>query len=325
MDNELNTFMIHSCDATCRPKTPGTLITLKNAGETGDMWMIPLFSGVYVSFNDLHMHTIPVMQSSCARRMLINYCEEGRCEVNLGDAGYVFVDKGLLSIDTHTVKHDFKSPTGRYKGTELFIDFSALQQDNPPVFETMDIDIRQIRAKFCPDDESFLARAPDTITQIFRKMAECSSSLTLLRLSVLRLLYELSVLVKGEMAVKNSFLTRGQAEIAKRTYQIVTDRLSHKYSVSEIADSFGISETSLRNYFQQVYGESIPSLIRRKRMEQAAAVLVNTDKAITEIALLAGYENQSKFSAAFKRYYGDSPMEYRRMERLNTKGEHWDD
>lgn len=315
-------FMIHNCPTIYQDQPPGTLITINHADTSGTMWIIPLFEGIYLSINDFNMYQIPVLPSEHINHMLINYCIEGRCEVNLGEDGFIFVDQEFLSIDTHTAQQDFTSPTGRYQGLELFFDFDSISGCYPEILTQLGINLWQIRNKFCPDNISFLAKAPESVIDIFTELAGQTGALTLMRLSVLKLLYELSVLDRQAIPEKRLFLTRSQTAIAKRTCEIITTNPSQKHSVAKIAAHFGISETSLRNYFKQVYGESIPSLLRRRRMDQAAADLCNTAKSITEIAMEAGYENQSKFSAAFKRYYRETPMEYRRMKLLDRKGEH---
>ena len=47
-------------------------------------------------------------------------------------------------------------------------------------------------------------------------------------------------------------------------------------------------------------------------MQSAAQILIHTTQTIEEIAETFGYENESKFSAAFKRIMGDSPGVYRK-------------
>ena len=54
------------------------------------------------------------------------------------------------------------------------------------------------------------------------------------------------------------------------------------------------------------------SFIRMQKMQHAAQALIHTTCTIEEIAEEFGYENESKFSAAFKKIMGDSPSVYRR-------------
>ena len=47
-------------------------------------------------------------------------------------------------------------------------------------------------------------------------------------------------------------------------------------------------------------------------MARAAQLLRETDESVAEIARAVGYESQSKFTAAFKEYFGVLPKEYRK-------------
>jgi AraC-like DNA-binding protein len=47
-------------------------------------------------------------------------------------------------------------------------------------------------------------------------------------------------------------------------------------------------------------------------MENAAQLLRETRDSVAGIAATVGYENQSKFTAAFKETYGMLPTEYRK-------------
>lgn len=75
---------------------------------------------------------------------------------------------------------------------------------------------------------------------------------------------------------------------------------------------FGLAESSLKRCFKSIAGASIGTFIKTKRMEAAAELLVSEPAlSIGEIGSVAGYENQSKFSAAFKSVMGVTPQAYR--------------
>ena len=54
------------------------------------------------------------------------------------------------------------------------------------------------------------------------------------------------------------------------------------------------------------------SFIRVQKMQEAAQILIHTNDTIEMIAQNFGYENESKFSAAFKKIMGDTPGVYRK-------------
>ena len=89
-----------------------------------------------------------------------------------------------------------------------------------------------------------------------------------------------------------------------------------RHSSAELARQFGISDTSLKNYFRHTYGCGYREYQNRFRMRAASAYLETTDKKVVEIAQLVGYASQAKFSTAFKKFYGMTPQEYRRTKRI---------
>ena len=50
------------------------------------------------------------------------------------------------------------------------------------------------------------------------------------------------------------------------------------------------------------------------RMKHAARMLLETDKSIAEVAKAVGYESQSKFTAAFQKYYNTAPLKYKNQQ-----------
>ena len=68
----------------------------------------------------------------------------------------------------------------------------------------------------------------------------------------------------------------------------------------------------MKDCFKAVYGKPIYAFQKEYKMQKAAQLLHTTEKSITEIASLIGYENPNKFSSSFKNTFGCSPREYRR-------------
>ena len=52
--------------------------------------------------------------------------------------------------------------------------------------------------------------------------------------------------------------------------------------------------------------------MREYRMKRARELLVHSDQSVAQIAQTVGYENQSKFTQAFKEETGMLPREYRK-------------
>ena len=105
------------------------------------------------------------------------------------------------------------------------------------------------------------------------------------------------------------------ADISKRTqevYQYIIENPFMKETIPDLACMFGVAESSLKRCFKSIAGISIGAFVKSKRMEAAAEMLISEPTlSIGEVGSAAGYENQSKFSAAFKSVLGVTPQAYR--------------
>lgn len=88
--------------------------------------------------------------------------------------------------------------------------------------------------------------------------------------------------------------------------------LEERLDLDSLCRVAGYSRYHLSRMFSAVAGFSVHTYIRRRRLTEAARLLVFTDKPVMEIALLAGYETQQSFTVGFKAMYKCSPLAYRR-------------
>ena len=90
------------------------------------------------------------------------------------------------------------------------------------------------------------------------------------------------------------------------------DRLFERVTLTELADVAGVHRTHLVRAFRARYGVSVGVYVRRERIRWAARALRSTDASIAEIALEAGFADQSHFTRTFARHMGVPPGRYRR-------------
>lgn len=82
-------------------------------------------------------------------------------------------------------------------------------------------------------------------------------------------------------------------------------------NLSAIADAAGYSRFHLHRMFTQVAGLPLHAYLLRRRLTEAAGLLVKSNLPLPEIALLAGYDSQQAFTAAFRAMYKLPPAAYR--------------
>ena len=91
-----------------------------------------------------------------------------------------------------------------------------------------------------------------------------------------------------------------------------------KIDISFLASMENLSQSHYRALFLQMFGESPIEYIISKRIEAAIYFLENSDKKLSEIAPLVGYNDVYYFGRQFKRKTGISPGKYRKtVECLN--------
>jgi len=88
--------------------------------------------------------------------------------------------------------------------------------------------------------------------------------------------------------------------------------------VEALAQAVGTSRASLYRRLKDLLDQSPMGLIRKVRLEQAAALLAQGDGAIGEIAYAVGFRSVAHFAAVFKEQYGTTPSAYRRARADRT-------
>ncbi len=85
-------------------------------------------------------------------------------------------------------------------------------------------------------------------------------------------------------------------------------------TLDELANKLFMSPRDLQRYLKENYRKSFIELRNDARMAFAANKLKYTDLSIADISDLVGYSSIEHFSYAFKKYYGISPLKYRKSD-----------
>jgi AraC family transcriptional regulator len=93
---------------------------------------------------------------------------------------------------------------------------------------------------------------------------------------------------------------------------LLHDRFTEDLSLQEIAVTVGIHPTHLARTFRRCYGCTVGDYLRQLRIRQASHALATSNESLCQIALDAGYSDQSHFASAFKREIGLTPGQYRK-------------
>ena len=104
-----------------------------------------------------------------------------------------------------------------------------------------------------------------------------------------------------------------------RWLEQVTDMLRARFAenltLSDLAAVAGVHTVHLARVFRKFHGRTVGDYVRQLRIEYASRQLSTTDVSLVEIALAAGFSDQSHFSRTFKSHTRMLPSEFRAIFR----------
>lgn len=123
-------------------------------------------------------------------------------------------------------------------------------------------------------------------------------------LSCLRTLFEVLD------SVKDAPLPTERDSVADATYYIENNYFQ-PIRVETLAAQFGFTRAYFSTLFQRRTGETPHDYLTKIRIKHAKLYLQNTQYSVEEIAYLVGFTSLQRFSEAFKRRVGLSPLQFR--------------
>lgn len=277
-----------------------------------------LYQGIELSFLTLKSDKISLCHDALDHILEINYCRAGRMGWKMKNGSSVYLGPGDYSLHTMDICADsiITLPNDYYEGFTLCVNLKVLTQDSPELLAGTGITGEFLIQKFCRHSRLASFAGTSQTESIFSGFYDQPEAfrLSYWKLKTLELLLYLG---KREFS-PNHYLPdyqTDQAEIIRNIHEQLTKHMEQHFTIESLAKQFLINPTSLKTVFKAVYGNSIAAHTREHRMERAAKLLLETPDSISEIARMVGYENQSKFTAAFKDSYQLLPTDYRKNHR----------
>lgn len=97
------------------------------------------------------------------------------------------------------------------------------------------------------------------------------------------------------------------------TLAYIEQNLHQELTLEELAGRAYLSKYYYHRLFRELTGEPVGRYITRRRLTLAARELTQTHHPVVEIALRCRFGSQEAFTRAFKRTYGCTPGQYRRL------------
>lgn len=139
-------------------------------------------------------------------------------------------------------------------------------------------------------------------------------------MAALSLLISISLYLLNRMPQqKATSHTDQKLEIQKRMVAFIARHYAEPITLGEIAASANLSKSSCIRFFKIYVGQSPFDFLITYRLNAACDLLTRTEKSVTEITALCGFNHTSYFSKMFRRLYGCSPKEYRKKQKEQRK------
>jgi AraC-like DNA-binding protein len=297
------------------------VLRIQSSTGEGYMTLYMVMKGVYVMFDEFHLESCESEFKNMKNVFCIDHCRQGRIEHEnlLGDKFYM--ESGDLKLGRR-INHSgsIHMPNGYYYGMTIGFEIGEAEKSIKSELSGVDIDIGAIVKKFSSDKEYFirkdsLLKNDEYIDHVLSEMYNVPKEIRmdLFKVKIMELLLRLKMLDKTLYTDDRIYIPAGQAEKIKEVHKLIIDSPSKNYTVEVLSQMFDIPESTLRKNFREIYGSPIYKYIKKFKINKAAELLKNDRSLkVSDVAESVGYDNPSKFAAAFKDVMGLPPLEFRK-------------
>ncbi|ASA22200.1 AraC family transcriptional regulator [Paenibacillus donghaensis] len=121
---------------------------------------------------------------------------------------------------------------------------------------------------------------------------------------------------------KQSTTQKDQPDLLEQALTYMQQHYHRNFTLQQLADAVSSSPRTLSRLYKSRLQTSPAQYLIRIRMEKAHQLLLNTDAGLEDIAQRLGYPDAYSFGRTFKKYYGLSPIRYKKQQARHS---HWPD
>ncbi|MDO5294080.1 MAG: AraC family transcriptional regulator [bacterium] len=297
----------------------GLYLGMRNETGEGSMTCYDIFPGAVFMYCDYHMEFCESRFKSKGDLLCIDYCIEGSFENEIKKDVFTYQKEKELNINTrkyHSGKFIF--PQRHFHGITICFSIPEADQSLSEIFQGINVSITELKQKFCSKSEICIIKATEELQHFFMSIVSIPElhRIEYMRIKVAELLLQLKTLRIEDCFIDVPYIHKTELQKIKAVREKMVENISRFYTIEELSGMFGISQTALKNEFKILYGKPIYAYMKQYRMNLAAAILLEQpQQKIAQVAAVVGYDNASKFSAAFSKVMGMTPIQYRRKEK----------
>jgi AraC family transcriptional regulator, transcriptional activator of the genes for pyochelin and ferripyochelin receptors len=97
--------------------------------------------------------------------------------------------------------------------------------------------------------------------------------------------------------------------------QLIEDNVEEDISLEFLCRKTGLNEYKFKKGFKTLFQSTAIDYHIHLKMGRAKQLLIDTNQSVSEIAYTLGYHHSSNFSIEFKRRFGCTPKDFRKLGR----------
>ncbi len=298
----------------CERQSEKTYRLKSSAGE-GIMHTYDIAEGIELIYSELEAYYPSIKETVHGVDYIeIMYIMDGHAEFEMENRRIVLADKGdicIFSSRLETKKVSFGNSGVR--SLSIVFELEALKDALNGCFRTADFSGKDLFGYVLHADTCVRIVANDLLKNTFAEMVSAPGEYGEYYRRILTI--KTIVALLDEKDCKKTDYRYYSGDTSSKVHaarKLLGEQIATDLSVEEVAEKVKLNRTTLQRVFKQMYGVTIFEYRTRIRMQESRNLLLDVRLTVTEIAGRCGYANASKFSATFKKYFGVTPLEWRK-------------
>jgi len=153
-------------------------------------------------------------------------------------------------------------------------------------------------------------RLSSSLANQARELNEAAREIPLVKADMIRSYVKIMTICAQYLTLSNA-IPSSKPTVAQMAKRYICSNYQNKFSIKDICSDIGCSKSTLITAFKKEYDITVNDYITEVRLGEAVKMLAGAEMSIGEIAIRAGFSDQSYFSKVFSSKYGIAPSEYK--------------
>lgn len=165
----------------------------------------------------------------------------------------------------------------------------------------------------------FKTQRVEELFELIKEMLKSQESNLANELKIQGLFYQFFSIIVEENSVENIENNEQLNPYVNKALDYIKKNYWDDINVNSIIEYIGLNRSYFSNLFRKSMGITLQEYLSVFRLSRANELLDMTDENIEDIANNCGYNDPLVFSKAYKRKYGVTPTQHRKVDRKNVK------